>query len=203
MPSEYDPLRRTTDDPLAEDSLERVREFFTDAGRPYVSRPWSWLAWSLILPTAALATPTVLEHSRELGVLVLWSLAVLLGGATEIWQILGQRHPGRVEASSLAAWVLRVQGNLSLVALVVSLALLLRGEAWLLPGLWLLLLGHSLYSLGGLAAPSLRSAGLIYQAGGLLAVWPHGQGLVVFALATGLANLWIAWSIWRAASASR
>ena len=203
MPSEYDPLRRSADDPLAEDSLERVHELFADAGRPYLSRPWSWLAWSLILPAAALATPTVLEHSGELGVLVLWSLAVLTGGATEIWQILGQRQQRRVEASSLAAWVLRAQGNLSLVALVVSLALLLRGEAWLLPGLWLLLLGHSLYSLGGLAAPSLRSAGLIYQAGGLLAVWPHGQGLVVFALATGLANLWIAWSIWRAASASR
>ena len=101
----------------------------------------------------------------------------------------------------MAAWVLRAQGNLSLVAVLISLALLFQDLAWLLPGVWLLLLGHSLFSLGGLAAGALRTTGLVYQAGGILAIWPHGWGLPIFALATFAGNLWIGWSIWRARSA--
>lgn len=106
-------------------------------------------------------------------------------------------------SSSVANWVLRAQGNLSLVAVLVSGALILQASAWLLPGVWLLLLGHSLFTLGGLAARSLRTAGLIYQAGGVLAIWPHGLGLEVFAVATLVGNLWVAVSIWRAGSENR
>lgn len=203
MGSEYDPLRQTLDDPLAEDGLELVRGHFEEASRPYLSQPWSWLAWSVILPGAAYVTPEVLETAGGLGVLVLWSVAVLIGGVVEAWQILRGRRLGRAEASTLAAWVLRAQGNLSLVAVLVSAALLLQDMAWLLPGIWLLLLGHSLFSLGGLAAGSLRSAGLVYQAGGVLAIWPHGHSLTIFAVATCLGNLWVAWSIWRAGSENR
>ena len=202
MPSEYDPLTKTLDDPLAEDGLEVVRDHFEEASRPFLSQPWSWLAWGLILPSAALATPEVLRPAGGLGVLVLWSVAVLIGGAIEASQILRGRRRGRAEASSLAAWVLRAQGNLSLVAVLISLALLLQDLPWLLPGLWLLLLGHSLFSLGGLASGALRTAGLIYQAGGILAIWPHGEGLTIFAVATLLGNLWVAGSIWRARSAN-
>ena len=199
MPSEYDPLRQTLDDPLAEDRLELVQDHFEEASRPYLSQPWSWLAWALILPSAALATPEVLAIAGGPGVLLLWSLAVILGGLIEAWQILRGRGRGRAESSSLANWVLRAQGNLSLVAVVVSAVLLLHEMAWLLPGVWLLLLGHSLFTLGGLAAGALRTAGLVYQAGGLLAIWPHGRSLAVFALATLLGNLWVAWSIRRRA----
>lgn len=202
MRSEYDPLRQTLDDPLAEDGLELVRDHFEAASRPYLSQPWSWLAWSLILPAAALSTSKVLDVAGGLGVLVLWSVAVIIGGFIEATQILRSRRQGRVESSSLAAWVLRAQGNLSLVAVVISSALLLQGQAWLLPGIWLLLLGHSLFSLGGLAAGALRAAGLIYQGGGILAIWPHGASLTIFAVATLLGNLWVAWSIWRARSGS-
>ena len=203
MPSEYDPLRRTIDDPLAEDSLERVEELFEAASRLFLNQPWSWLAWALILPGAALATPRILAATGGVGVLLLWSVAVVIGGTIEAVQIIRGRRQRGVESSSLASWVLRAQGNLSLVAVVVSIALIFQGEAWLLPGIWLLLLGHSLFSLGGLASRALRIGGLIYQAGGLLAIWPHGRGLVFFAAATLLGNLLIAWSIWREKSGSR
>ena len=203
MASEYDPLRQTLDDPLAEDGLELVRDHFEEASRPYLSQPWSWLAWSVILPGAALVTPQVLRTAGGLGVLVLWSVAVVVGGVIEAWQILRGRHRGRAESSSLATWVLRAQGNLSLVAVAISGALLLQDMAWLLPGVWLLLLGHSLFTLGGLAAGALRTAGLLYQAGGVLAIWPHGRALTIFAVSTCLGNLWVAWSIWRARSGSR
>lgn len=201
--SEYDPIRQSIDDPLAEDGLERVRELFEEASRPYLSQPWSWLAWGLILPLAALATPRVLNATGGLGVLFLWSMAALVGGAIEAFHILRARRRGGVVSSSLASWVLRAQGNLSLVAALISAALLMQGLAWLLPGVWLLLLGHSLFSLGGLAAGGLRISGLLYQAGGILAIWPHGQGLTIFALATGVGNLWVAWSIWRTGSGNR
>lgn len=204
MPSEYDPIRQTVDDPLAEDGLEQVQNLFEEASRPYLGQPWSWLTWAIVLPLSALATPRVLSATGGLGVMVLWSVAVLLGGSVEAFHIVrGRRRQTSVMSSSVANWVLRAQGNLSLVAVLVSAALILQGSAWLLPGVWLLLLGHSLYTLGGLAARSLQAAGLIYQAGGVLAIWPHGLGLPVFALATLCGNLWVAIAIWRAGSANR
>jgi len=203
MPSEYDPIRGTLDDPLAEDSLERVHELFEAASRPFLNQPWSWFAWALILPATALATRWILDATGGVGVLLLWSVAVVIGGTIEAVQIVRGRRRRGMESSSLAGWVLRAQGNLSLVAVFVSIALILQGLTWLLPGIWLLLLGHSLFSLGGLASRALRISGLVYQAGGLLAIWPHGRELVIFAVATLLGNLWIAWSIWRGRSGSR
>lgn len=201
MSSEYDPLRSSIDDPLAENDLERVQDHFQVASQPYLSQPWSWLLWALILPSAALATPRVHSDAGAVGVLLLWSVAVIVGGFFEAFQIAHARRGGAV-MSTLAGWVLRAQGNLSLVAVLLSIVLVWREETWLLPGLWLLLLGHSLFSLGGLAARALRTGGLLYQLGGLIAIWPHGQGGVIFAAATLVANLWIAASIWRARAAT-
>lgn len=195
MPSEYDPIRPDPGEGGQDKSLEVVRRHFETASGPYLARPWSWLAWSVILPTAALLTPRFLATWEWLGVLFLWSSAILLGGVIEAFQIMkGRREEG---TTALAAWVLRAQGNLSLVALLLSVVALWQGLAWTLPGLWLLLLGHSLYTLGGLASGGMRAAGRLYQIGGLLALLPHGQGLVCFAAATFLGNLWIALSIWR------
>lgn len=197
MKSEYDPLGRTGDDPLAVDDLERARELFEGAGRPYLSQAGSWLAWAAILPGAALGTPATLGRFGGLGVLLLWSLAVIVGGGIEAAQILRSRRSAAAATSTLASWVLRIQGNLSLVAVLLSVALIWQGAAWLLPGLWLLLLGHSFYAVGGLAAPALRTSGLMYQAGGILAVWPHGHALAIFAATTAIANLWVAVAIAR------
>jgi hypothetical protein len=183
------------------DDLDRVRTHFESASRPYLRQPWSWLAWALILPAAALASPTVLADGGPLGLLILWSLAVFAGGVIEATQILRSRRAG--PSTTLSAWVLRAQGNLSLVALFVSIALLWQGVGWMLPGVWLLLLGHSLYTLGGMAFAPLRISGLIYQLGGVLAIWPHQLEMRVFALTTFVANLWVAWSIWRGRSESR
>ena len=107
---------------------------------------------------------------------------ILLGGAVEILAIRRVRRADR--RSTLAAWVLRLQGNLSFVALVLSALLIWQDLAWALPGLWLLLLGHSFYMLGGLAFEPFRTCGLIYQLGGLAALWPGGSPLGVFAAAT-------------------
>lgn len=203
MASEYDPIRKSIDDPLAEDGLERARELFEEASGPYLSQPWSWLAWSIILPATALLTPRVLAATGGIGVMFLWSVAVVIGGVFEAFHILRARKRRGVISSTLATWVLRSQGNLSLVAVLISIALLFQGLAWLLPGLWLLLLGHSLFSFGGLASRALRTGGLLYQIGGLVAIWPHGYSLAVFAVATWAGNLWIAWAIWRAGSEHR
>jgi hypothetical protein len=123
---------------------------------------------------------------------------ILLGGAVEILNIRRGQQTGR---STLAAWVLRLQGNLSFVALLLSAVLIWQDLAWVLPGLWLLLLGHSFYMLGGFAFEPFRVAGLIYQLGGLLALWPtllgNNSPLLVFAAATFLGNLWIGIGVWR------
>lgn len=196
MSSEYDPIVRRRESAAVDDDLESVRDRFERAGRPYLSSPWSWLAWAVILPATALVTPVVLDRYGRFAVLLLWSIAVLVGGAVEMSQIVrGRTRQGA--STPLAAWVLRIQGNLSLVALALSVLLVAKALAWALPGLWLLILGHSFYVVGGLSFSPLRTSGLIYQAGGLLALWPGGSPLVVFAATVFIGNLWTAWGIWR------
>jgi hypothetical protein len=174
-----------------------VRECFRKASRPFLRNPWSWFAWAVLLPIAALITPLALRMGGPAAVLFIWSGVILAGGAVEIVGI--RRAGGGFGGGStpLASWVLGVQGNLSLAALALSFLLVWQDAAWALPGLWLLLLGHSFYMLGGLAFPPFRTTGLIYQVGGLVALWPGGLPLVAFAVATAVGNLWMGFSIWR------
>lgn len=193
---EYDPLVPAPS--AGEDDLERARDLFAAASRPFLVSPWPWLGWAVLLPAAALLTRPVLAGLGAGGVLALWSLAILLGGAVELTGIRrGRRRHGR---SPLGGWALSIQGNLSLVALVLSAALLLADQPQLLPGLWLLILGHSFFLMGSLAFPAFRTYGLLYQVGGFLALWPVAiDPFVVFAVTTAAGNLWMAWSVWRAA----
>ena len=192
---EYDPIV-----PVAmagSDDLERARDLFAAASRPFLVSPWPWVAWALLLPAAALATMPVLAALGAGGVLALWSIVILLGGAVELAGIRrGRRRHGR---TPLGGWAMTIQGNLSLVALVLSAALLWADQGKLLPGLWLLVLGHSFYLMGSLAFPAFRVCGLVYQLGGFVALWPAGiDPFVVFAVATAAGNLWMAWAVWRA-----
>ena len=192
---EYDPLLGAA--PAEPDDLERARDLFAGASRPFLASPWPWVAWALLLPAASLSTPGVLAEAGPGGVLALWSLAILAGGAVELLGIRrGRRRHG---ATPLASWVLGVQGNLSLVALLLSLALLWHDLGRLLPGVWLLVLGHSFFQLGGLAFPPFRAYGLAYQLGGAVALWPFGvDPFVAFAAATAVANAWLALTVHRA-----
>lgn len=198
MPSEYDPLfqsGRAPTDASSED-LERVQQLFGQASRPYLTSPWSWLAWALVLPAAALATRAAARSGGASRVLLLWSGAILIGGAVELAPLLSRRRG--LATTPLAALVLRMQGNLSLVGLALSVLLLWQDLAWALPGLWLLLLGHSFYQLGGLAFAPFRPYGLLYQLGGIAALWPGGWPLEVFAASVFAGNLWLAWAVARA-----
>ena len=64
-------------------------------------------------------------------------------------------------------------------------------------GLWLLLLGHSFFALGGLAFAPMRFAGIVYQLGGVAALVPGVRSLTAFAIATAIGNLWIGLGVWR------
>lgn len=195
--SEYDALGSPAAD--GED-LARVQELFAEAARPYVSFPWSWVGWALILPAAALLTRPVARTYDAPGVLLLWSGAILLGGLVEGLGI--RRGQGEHGRTSVGRWVLRVQGNLSLVAVLLSVAAVVAGEARLLPGIWLLLLGHSFYSVGGLAFPAFRRLGLAWQAAGALALWPGlVDPLLALALVAFVGGLWMAWQLWRSGRA--
>jgi hypothetical protein len=134
------------------------------------------------------------------GVLFTWSAVILLGGTLEILAI--RRCRRESGTSTLASRVLRLQGNLSFVALALSVVLIWQDLAWVLPGLWLLLLGHSFYMLGGFAFEPFRVCGLIYQVGGVAALWPallgNNSPLTVFAVSTAVGNLWVALGVWRA-----
>jgi hypothetical protein len=195
MASEYEPIGRLAG-PMDDEDLRQARQLFDRAARPYLSQPWSWVAWALVLPAAALLTPGALRAAGPSGVLLLWSAAILCAGAVELLQIVRGRR--RAAPTALAAWVLRLQGNLSLVGLALSMLLVWQELYWALPGLWLLLIGHSLYGLGGLSTQSLRAPGLFLQASGLVALWPHDRPLEAFAVAAFVGNLWIAWQIHRA-----
>jgi hypothetical protein len=195
LTSEYDPIGgREGFSPEGSD-LDQVRGLFETAGSSYLRSPWSWVAWAAVLPAAALLTPAVHLHFGALAVLLLWSLAILVGGVIEAVVI--ARGGGSSRRTPLSRWVLRGQANLSLVAFLLSLVLLWKDQPQLLPGLWLLLVGHSFYSLGGVAFPPLRVSALVYQAGGLISFLPGVNGLYVFALTAALGNIWMGWAVWR------
>jgi hypothetical protein len=190
--SEYDPMRKG---PSGLD-LQVVQDHFAAAAAPYLAFPWSWLTWSVLLPAGALLTRTMEHWHGRVGVLVLWFVVVLLGGLVEGVGI--SRGRRRFGGSALGSWVMRAQGNLSLVAVLISTALIFQGSPMLVPGVWLLLLGHSFFSLGGLAFPPFRSYAIGYQVAGALALWPMlVDPLWVFAAATLVGNLGIAVVLWR------
>jgi hypothetical protein len=192
MSSEYEPLFAERSEGM--DDLERVQRHFAEASRPFLSSPWSWFTWAVILPAAALLTPRFVPVRGGSGVLFLWSAAILLGGAVEFSTMLRR---GFTRSSPLAAWALRAQGNLSLVAVALSALLVWQDLAWALAGTWLLLLGHSLFLLGGLAFPPFRRTGVLYQIAGLLALLPFLQPLPVFAVATAAGNAYLGACVWR------
>ena len=201
--SEYDPIFTApagADGGPLEDDLEPVRERFRNASRPFLRSPWPWFAWAFLLPAVALATPLAARLFGPAGVLLVWSATILLGGAVEalaIW-----RAGGRAARTPLAGWVLRVQGNLSLVALGLSAVLLWQDLPQLVPAVWLLLLGHSFYVIGGLSFPPFRTCGVIFQLGGVAALWPSWDPLIAFAVAVAIGSLWLAVGILRERPAS-
>jgi len=189
--SEYGPLFESRPD----DPFDGVQEHFSAASRPFLSSPLSWVVWALALPSAALLTPKALASGGEASVLLLWSVSILVGGVAEALILLrgGAASKGR----GAARWALRLQGNLSLVGVALSIVLVWVGQEALLPGLWLLLVGHSFFALGGLAFTGMRTCGVIYQLGGVAALWPAWPSLAVFAAATFCGNLWLAFAVWR------
>lgn len=187
MGSEYDPLFAARK--AVVDDLTSVQQLFARSAAPFTRSPWSWWAWAVILPAVALATRPLLAASGLREVVFAWCGAIIVGGAIEMWIVrTSGRSGGQASRTTLATWVLRSQANLSFVAAVLSALLLWWGHAEALPGLWLLVLGHSFLVLGGLAFPPFRRAGWIYQLAGLGALWPGQDGLLWFAAATALGN---------------
>lgn len=191
MRSEYEPLFSRKEP--AVDDLAAVREIFSGAAAPFTRSPWSWAAWALLLPTVALATPTILSRYGPLAVVVAWCSIIILGGVVETWIL---RRGAAAPRTTVAGWVLRSQANLSFIAVAISAVLIWYQQPALLPGVWLLVLGHSFLVLGGLAFRPFRRTGWIYQLAGLGALWPSQDGLLWFAAATALGNLSIALSVY-------
>ncbi|MDH3743882.1 MAG: hypothetical protein OES47_02140 [Acidobacteriota bacterium] len=194
MASDYDPLVPPADLSSEASDLEQVRELFSRSADRFLRSPSSWVVWAVVLVAAALLTPR-LPSRGPVAVVVVWSVAILVGGVFEGLALMrGGRGGNR---SELASWVLRSQGNLSLVAVALSVALIWKGLPGLLPALWLLVLGHSFFAHGGLGFTPFRVAGLIYQAGGLAALLPGIDPLLAFAMGAGSGNLWLAYSVGR------
>lgn len=196
MASEYDPLlpeRWNEPDPRAEREFDEIRGHFAAASRPFLSSPWTWFGWAVILPAAALLTPRFAH--RPGSVLFLWSAAILAGGLVEFLAI--RRRRALERRTPIASWALNLQGNLSLVGLVLSGAVIGAGRPDLLPGLWCLVLGHSFFALGGLAFRPMRTAGLLFQLGGLASLLPGVPPLPTFAATAAMACGWLAWGVAR------
>ncbi len=200
MPSEYDPLRPRTPLSSGGSDLDRVRALFSRASGGYLRSPWPWLAWAVILPGAALLTPHLAAAvgPGSLAVLLLWSIAILIGGAIEG---LAMRRGGRPAVrSEITGWVFKAQGNLSLIAIALTAVVVVNRAYAYLPGIWLLLIGHSFFTVGGLASKALMRSGLLYQVGGVASLLPWLDSLTVFAVTTAVANLSVAVSLFRRSS---
>lgn len=195
MPSEYDPLPPRPPLSRGASDLDTVQALFSRAAAGYLHSPWPWLCWALVLPTAALMTAEIAAAGGPLAVLLLWSAAILVAGAVEAATMWRSREA--VVPSDITRWVFRGQGNLSLIAIVLTAAMAWQGMYEFLPAVWLLLIGHSFFAIGGLAATALKRGGLLYQLGGVMSLLPWFGSLTVFALTTALANGAIAVSLWR------
>lgn len=191
----YDPVFPETPRGEGDEEGFAALRSFERASRAYLASPVPWIGWALILPAAALLTVPAGRALGAGGVVGLWSAAILLGGGVEAVALVRARR--RRSPGVLGGWAMAVQGNLSLVALALSLALWAAGAVHLLPALWLLVLGHSFFALGGLSLRELRRAGVLYQLGGLAALFPRVPALEVLAVVTLLGNLWVAVGIWR------
>lgn len=194
MASEYDPLRPRPPLSGGASDLDSVQALFSRAAAGYLHSPWPWLCWALVLPGAALLTADVASAGGPLAVLLLWSVVILLAGAVEAVSMWRSRKS--VVPSDITHWVFRGQGNLSLIAIVLTAALAWQRAYDFLPAVWLLLIGHSFFAVGGLASSALKRGGLLYQAGGILSLLPWFDSLTVFAATTALANATIAASLW-------
>ena len=185
--SEYEPVFGAPSGSFSSD-LAEAKQLFEEASRPFLGSPLPWLGWAILFPCAALLTGAVAASFSWVGVLLLWSVTILVGGFVEILSI-RRRRP--MVSSSLASWVFQTQANLSLVAVVLSLVLVVYGRPQAIPAVWLLVLGHSLFMLGGLAFHPVRQAGLLYQVGGILTLLPQLDSMVTLAVTTLIANGWI------------
>ena len=195
MSTAYDTVFSPSYSRTQSSDLAAARSLFRAASGPFLASPLPWFGWALIFPTAALLTPSVAEVFSWPGVILLWSFSILTGGAFELFAV---RSRGGLSASSaLASWAFRVQANLSLIGVVLSFLCILWGRPGALPAVWLLVLGHSLFMLGGLAFAPLRRAGLVYQLGAILSLLPWVDPLQVLAATTLVANTWVGISIWR------
>lgn len=197
MPSEYDPLRPRTLLSADASDLDKARSLFARASSGYLKSPVPWLAWAIILPGTALLTPHVeaAVDTGPLAVLFLWSVAILVGGAVE--GLAMRRSRKNAPRSEISSWVFKAQGNLSLIAIALTVVVVVNGVYRYLPGIWLLLIGHSFFAIGGLASNALRRSGLIYQAGGTISLLPWLDSLTVFAVTTAIANLSVAIALLR------
>ena len=190
MGSEYDPIFGRGG--AVEDDLDTVRDLFARASAPFTRSPWSWWTWALLLPAVALATRPLLARYGPPGPILAWCSIIILGGIVEMSVV---RSGAATQQTTLATWAVRSQANLSFVGVVLSAVLVWYGQIGALPGVWLLLLGHSFLVLGGLAYRPFRRTGWIYQLAGLAALLPGQDGLVWFAAATALGNLSIGLSV--------
>lgn len=201
MSTEYDPLRAREPLSSGASDLDRVEAIFARAATGYLRSPWPWLCWALVLPLAALETTAAAAAGGPLAVLLLWSVAILLAGAVEgvtLW-----RSRGSVVSSDVTRWVFRGQANLSVIAIALTAGLAWQEAYELIPAVWLLLIGHSLFAVGGLAASALRRGGLLYQLGGAVSLVAQLDSLVIFATTTAVANCVIAGSLWLEARSER
>lgn len=202
MASEYDPLRPRPLLSSEASDLDKTKALFAGASAGYLSSPVPWLAWAIILPGAALLTPSLAAAvgRGSLAVLLLWSMAILAGGAIEFLAM--RRARRRLPRSELSGWVLKAQGNISMIAIALTFVVVANGVYQYLPGIWLLLIGHSFFALGGLASNALKRSGILYQLGGLAALLPWLDSLTVFAVTTAVANLSVAVAMVRAGKSS-
>lgn len=193
--SEYDPIVPRRELSNERSDLDQVRALFERSAARFLRSPWSWVLWAVIVAAASFSTRSAAAIGGAWTVVILWSTAILVGGVAEA--LLYARGGRDLRPSQLARWVLSSQGNLSIVGLALSCYLVWAGHGLALPGVWLLVLGHSFWAHGGLGFPAFRTAGALYQLGGLAALTPWVDPLVALAVAFAAGNLWLAVAVWR------
>lgn len=184
----------------AREDLHYIRQIMSQVSPPLSMSGWMGVGWGVVFFTGGIVTHIaqfVSKASFGSSLLIyFWIVLLLIGSVSEIFfsvrKCLSAGLP--VFTKHIGYLYLGFTANI-LAGFSVQMIFSHLGEYFYIPGAWMLIFGSGSILFGLFASKELAILGIIYMAGGVLAVWPFVQGsFLVLALFVGMGTF--LWGLW-------